>query len=888
MTSVTRTILRLVLAVCAVASTAAAAGAQAPRPQDVFGFTPGDDYKLADYSQLLQYYRELDRASDRLQLVEIGTTTQGRPMVLAFISSERNLQQLDKWRGISAQLAKARGLSDEQARRLAREGRAIVWIDNGLHSTEVASAQHAPLLAHHLVTDESEETRRIRDNVVLLLMPMMNPDGHEIVVNWYRRHVGTPFETTGPPVLYNQYVGHDNNRDWYMLLQKETQNLAQVVYHQWYPQIMLNHHQTGPFPSRVHIAPFDEPLNPNIHPLAVRSVSLVGTYMGQRYEQEGKSGVISQRVYDMWRADGTRYAPYYRNMVGVHTEVSHNSATPRFHHPDSLPAAFSGRTGTSFLSAREPSVFYPNPWRGGWARLRMAVDYTFTASMGVLDLASHLREQWLYNIYAMGRDAIRAGEAGTPYAFVVSPEQHDPGEAVEMVNALLRGGAEVHRATAGFSAGGRSYPAGTYVIRAAQAFRPLLRVLLEPQVYPEVRLYPGGPVAPPRDLAGWTMPIQMGVGVDRIDQPFQARLQEITQATVEAAKVVGSATYGYALRRNRNASALAINRLLAAGEEVSWTGAVFSAGGKDFEAGTIIVRNRAAETGPRVEAVASQLGIEVSGLDAAPVGTLHRLSLPRVAVYKSRVANMDEGWTRWLLERYEFALDTLVDAQVRAGSLDRYNVIVLPDQGTTAMLNGHTPGTMPPEYVGGLGAEGAAALKRFVERGGTVVALDGASDFAIEQFGLPVRNIVAGLPEDRFSIPGTLLRLDVDGSSPLANGMSKAAAAFFIDSRAFEAVNAAREGERSAGPQPVEVVARYADRDILLSGLAVGSRYIAGKPAVVRVGLGQGSVVLIGFRAQFRGQPRSTFKLLFNAIHSATAEGLPRPGTLAADGGGSH
>jgi hypothetical protein len=655
-----------------------------------------------------------------------------------------------------------------------------------------------------------------------------------------------------------------------MHTQVESQAVARVLYEEWYPQILYIQHQTGPFPARIHMPPFDDPVNPNIHPLVVQSVNVIGTHMAKRFEEERKPGAIQHRQYPMWRADGLRYAVYGHNIMGVHTETQlYRYATPHYYDPESLPSTVSGR-GAS-LSAREPSVFYPNPWRGGWWRLGDAVEYVLTAGMGVLDVSERLKEDWLYNAYTMARDAIE--KEGDAFAWIVPSEQWDAGEAIELIRILRRAGVEVYRATSSFTADGKTYTAGSHVVYGAQAFRGFVGHVLDKQVYPDRRLSPDGPPIPPYDLAGWTFPIAMGVTVDRVEQAFEAQTEVVDQADPMPGQRIGEAGYGYLLSHKHNVSALAVNRLLTAGDRVHWAGAAFGAGGMQHEPGTIVVE-RGRGTEGRVERLAQDLGLSFVGISQQPEVTLHRIESPRVGLYKSWVANMDEGWTRWLLaEEYEFAVDTLHDDAIRGSNLSRYDVIMLPDQNPAAILNGHAPGTMPPEYVGGLGAEGAAALKRYVETGGTVVALDNAADFAIQQFGLPVRSALAGSSREDFFVPGSLIRLDVDNTHPLAYGMQREAAAMFRSSKAFAIVPPAREGEQHAAPQPVEVVARYGESDLLLSGFEIGAdRYLAGRAAVVRVEVGRGEVVLIGFRPQFRAIPRVTFKLLFNAIHGATVE----------------
>jgi hypothetical protein len=862
------------------------ASSQVPHPRDVFGFTPGDDYQLADYGQMLEYYDLLDAASDRVQKIEFGHSVLGKPMVLLFISSEENLAQLDRWRETAATLARAR-ISEDEARELAAGGKAVVWIDGGMHATERAHAQMTSLLAYRVATEESPEMQRIRDDVILLLNPVINPDGLDISTSWYRQNRGTAFETTGPPILYHHYVGHDNNRDWFMILQPETRAVSRMLYHEWYPQIVYNHHQTGPPWARMFIPPFADPVNPNIQPGVITGVNLVGAAMHQRFSEEEKPGVISRVLFSMWWNGGGRTAPYYHNMIGILSETSHSTPTPRYYDPAELPDPlnpYGGRREASVPTSR-PTIWYPDPWEGGWSHFSDAVDYMITGSMAVLDIASRRREQWLYNIYDMGRDAIEAGEAGGPYAYVVPPDQWDPAETVEMINALRRGGVEVHRARSSFQAGGNDYAAGSYVLFAGQAFRPYLMDLMEPQKYPDRRRYAGGPPDPPYDLAGWTLPIQMGVAVARIDEPFDVRADPVDQVGVAAGSVSGSGSWGFALSRRPNASAVAVNRLLADGAAVHWTADAFTADGQSFEAGTVVIESDGA-TGS-VESLASDYGLDFIRLASHPDVALEALRTPRIAMYKSWMPNMDEGWTRWVLEQYGFPVDTLHDADLQTTDLSTYDAVILPSQDAPDILNGHGSGTMPEGLTGGVGLEGAAALRSFVEGGGTLVALDHAGDFAIQQFGLPVRNVLAEAGDDQFFIPGSLIAIDVDTDHPVAHGMQEDAAAFFVRSSAYEpvALSGMGEGGREELDQPapepdVEMFARYAEEDLLLSGWAMGEeQYLAGNGAAATVGLGDGEVILLGFRTQFRGQPRGTFKLLFNALQGAAREEARQPVT---------
>lgn len=857
---------------------------QIPAPATHFGFEPGEDYKLADYDQLESYYRAVAEASDRITLREIGTTHRGRPLLLLIISDEENHADLERYRTISERLARAEGLDDVEASRLADEGKAVVWIDSGLHSTELAHSQHNPVLVHHLATDNSAETQAILRDVILLNMPVMNPDGHDIVVDWYRSQRGTEFERTAPPVVYHEYIGHDTNRDWYMLLQNESRAVARVLYREWYPQIVLNHHQMGEMPPRMFIPPFDDPVNPNIPPLAVRGTNLVGEHMANRFAAEGKSGIVQGIIFNMWWNGGMRTAPYFHNMVGILTESTHRFPVPRYWEEEDIPDSIT--RGGKVIPMREPSVFYPDPWEGGWANMKQMVDYHMTASLGVLDIASKRKRDWLYNIYQMGRDAIIAGREKSPHLYVISPSQHDRPEAIEFLRTLRRGGLEIRRATADFEADGRTFPAGSYLIDAAQAFRPYLIDLMEPQSYPDRRLYPDGPPEPPYDMAGWTLPIQMGIDVVRLDDPPDI-------ATVPADRIVPfetdlqASSRGYLLPAESNFSSRLVNRLLERGERVCRITEPIEEQGRKLSAGAFLVESGEGEISSLIREFAGTYALDVVSLHRRPDVESRCLHKPRIGLYQSWTANIDEGWTRWIFDNYGFDYVTLRDADLREGDLDRFDIIIFPAQESGSMLRGNDPGSMPESYVGGIGLEGAYQLKRYAERGGVLLAWDGATDFLIDQLGLPVRNRLEGLSRERFFIPGSLVAMQVDNSHPLAWGVPSSTAAFFVTrrgsrSRSFSVIEPAEVEGRRGTPPNVEVPARFADEEILLSGWALGEQtWLSGEPSALRVALGEGEVILLGFRPQFRAQPRATFKFLFNAIFAAATEERPPVGVYA-------
>ena len=883
----------LAAAIAALATALASAQRAAPPPQSVIGWEPCADYKLATYEQIEEYFRKLAAAAPaRIQIVDIGRTTEGRTQILAVVSSEDTMRQLGRYKEISRTLALARTsagpgrdadrpLADEAARALAREGKAIVWIDFGLHSSEVAHAQTAPLLAYKAVTDESAEMRAIRDNVILLLVPNMNPDGTTMVASWYRENLGKPWESRLPE-LWHKYAGHDDNRDWFMMNQVETRNSARQLYAEWFPQIVYNQHQAGPFPSRIFVPPFDDPMNPNIPALVMRGVNLVGDAMTRRLDREGKRGAVSRIGFDTWWNGGMRTAPYFHNMIGILTETSHASATPSTYDARTFPKYFAGTD----VPTLEPTTYYPSPYLGGEWHLRDSCDIMLTSSMAVLDVAATRREEWLYDAYRMARDAIRAHERET---FVVPAEQWDPPTAVKMINVLRLGGVDVERATAPFTAAGRQYGAGSFVIRGAQPFGAYVKDLLTPQMYPDLRLYPGGPPKRPYDITGWTLPYQMGVRVDRVADVVDAPTEPVDVAPVPRAGVpaiVAGQFYYYAIDPRANDAFIAVNRLLKGHAAVYRTTRIVRGGGVDWPAGTFLVaRAPASPDGPdqfglpnEALDIMRELGIGFGVGPTIPSNPPRvRVRAPRIGLYHGWGGNMDEGWTRWLLEQFEFPYTSVFDRDVRAGNLRaKFDVIVLPDATYDQMLNGLAHGSMPDAYTGGMTAGGVSNLHEFVARGGTLVTMDRAAELPLTAFGLPIANVTAGVRDTDFYIPGSLLRISVDSSHPVAYGMPAEAAAFFVNSPAFSVGRRAaapdRPGSDSTVPESIHVVARYPGNDLLMSGWVLGERVIAGRAAVVEAQVEKGRVILLGFRAEHRGQTHGTYKLLFNSLLLAGSE----------------
>jgi len=834
--------------------------ASIPLPESVLGHYPGQDFRLADWPTILRYLETLDGASDRMVLEEIGRSAEGQPMVIALISSAENIADRERYRAIAERLARATDLDEDEARALAAEGKAIVWIDSGLHATEVAHGQHAPELAYMLVAGESAELQRMRNDTIVVLMPNMNPDGLNIVTEWYRSNLGTPYETARLPVLYQKYVGHDNNRDWYMVTQPETRAVSAQLYDRWYPQIVYNHHQTAPAPARMFVPPFDDPANPNIPPLVLRGIERVGNAISTRLETEGKSGVVSRVGFTAWWNGGMRTVPYFHNMIGILTETAlYRYATPRFYAPDELPRTF--RDGTP---AGEPSMKYPMPWPGGWWRLRDPIEYMLTASIATVDVGSRYREDFLLNIYRMGRLAIERGDQGAPYGWLIPPEQHDGSAAPELVNVLMRGGLEVHIMDTAIELEGRTYPVGTYFVPASQAFRGYAFDLLEPQNYPDRRLFPDGPPDPPYDMAGWTLPFQMGVDVHRLEGPAELDLEPLDRPVAAFGEVRGEGST-YLLDPRDNRTAILVNRLLGSGETVYRVDAPVPVNGETLPPGAFLI---AASSGlsDRLAEMVVETGAHVIAAEQRIRGSAWEIEAPRVGLYEPWTASMDAGWTRYVLEQYGFPYAVIRDADIRKGGLEtRFDAIVLPSTSARALVEGNAEGQMPVQYTGGLGDRGISALRDFANGGGTIVALDAAADVALEHLKVNVTDGLAELSQEDFFCPGSLLRIVVDNTHPLGYGMPASATAFFVRSQGFAIPDA---GEAVAA---ATVVARYADDSLLESGWILGPEHLAGLGAVLEVPYGDGRVVLLGFRTHFRAQPHETFKLFFNSLWHAAA-----------------
>ncbi len=842
--------------------------AQAPAPDAFFGFRMGSDGRLASAESIEKYFELVAAQTDRVRIVDIGPTTEGHRTIGAIVSAAENIRNLDQIRAANQQLADPRTLPPEEARRLEASHKVILAIGCSIHASEIGGTQAANELLYMLATSKEPAIQNVLQNVVLVLIPMLNPDGHRLVVDWYEHGKGTEYEGGPMPWLYHKYVGHDINRDAFMMNMVENRNLARFFYTQWHPQVFLTMHQMGTNGPRFFVPPNDDPIDPNYDPLIWRTAALLGSAMALELQRDHRTGVLSNGMYDYYWPGYEDSAPLGHNTVCLLTEVASAKVASSI-----SVRATDLRAGQKGLPEYRAQINFPEPWPGGPWTLRNIVDYDLSAVRGLLTAVAAYREPIVQNFYEMGRRAVEKGRDGGPFAFIIPPEQHDPQAAAKLEELLMQGSIEIHRTLDPFRADGEPYPAGTDIIMMSQPYRAYAKTLLERQTYPARRRTPDSAPERPYDVAGWTLPQQMGVDVRQIERIFEPPvMSRLTAPSIPRANVWGDARPAFYLIDARgNGGALAANRLTAAGGSVSWAMSAYTAGGFQYPAGSLVVPYfKGAEAA--VARIAADLGLRVDGLKGKPPADARPVGRGRVALYKPWIENIDEGWTRWLLEQYEFHYTSITDADVRAGNLRaKFDVIVLPAAPSERLIAGNPSGVVPPEYVGGLGETGVDALKKFVEAGGTLVCLDQAGTLAIDAFNLPIRDVTRG-DDGKFFCPGSILRVELDRSQPLAFGMTPRTAGFFSFSSAYEVTTSRPSTDGHGGDPPpgsIQTIARYGDKDILLSGWLEGEQVIAGRTAVAQATVGAGRVVLLGFRVQHRAQSYATFRLLFNALLSA-------------------
>ena len=852
-----------------------------PAPEAFLGFRVGADNKLARWDRILEYMRLVDAGSTRIQVRELGRTTQNNPFIVVEISAPETLSNLDRFKQLERKLYFQDGApGDAQRNEIFKSGKAVVLVTCNIHSTEIGSNQMAIELVHRLATEDSTLVRKILDNVVFLLVPSLNPDGQILVTDWFNKNLGTPFANSSMPWLYHPYVGHDNNRDMYMFTQKESRLAARLLWHDWFPAVWLDEHQMGNNGARIFVMPATDPINPNVHPLIYRWNGILGQAQAAALEAAGKDGIIYNATYTNFWQGAMAWAGWWHNQVGMLTEVaSARVAAPveqsRAQLGQAPPAAAAdpqsrrpADTAGALLPAPRdvmPRTEYPRPWLGGRWTLRDIVDYELLATMGLLEAVADQREALLRQIYEVNRTTIEAGRKGDPAAILIPVgTQHNPAGAARLVDRLQLGGVEVYRADSSFEADGRSYPTGTFVVPMAQVFARYAKDLLERQTYPEVRPTPTSPPEPPYDVSAWSLGMQMGVDTVFVRKPLaeSVALTKVTETPTLRGTVSGSGPRFLFDYRGADAS-IAVNRLLKDGARLSFETA---------RAGRSPVTRVSVTGAPRtrMEDLASEFGLTVTAgpafaATAKAAASVSPIRRPRVALYQPWTASMDEGWTRWVLEQYEFAPITVHNADIKAGKLrEKFDVVLFADQQPRSIMEGQSGASVRPEYRGGIGDDGLDALQTFVAEGGTLVTLGAACDFAIERWPIPVRNLKRGLTRDQHFAPGTIVRIQVDATSPIGFGLPAETCGFYNNSPFFTI------GDGFAS-QKASVVARYPNVDLVGSGWLRGEEFMAGKAAVVVIDMSPGRIVLFGLRPQHRAQTQATFPLLFNTFYLAAS-----------------
>ena len=890
-----------------------------PTPKDHFGFAIGDNYRLANYSQTESYFKKLDVSSDRASMSSIGKTEEGRDQFMMVVTSPANHQKLAKYKEISQKLARAENLTDADAKKLAAEGKAVVWIDGGLHATEVVGAHQLIEIAYQLCSRNDEETNYILDNVIVLIVHA-NPDGQELVSNWYMRNSDSSKRTTSfLPRLYEKYAGHDNNRDFYMMNLKETQNMGRQLYIEWLPQIMYNHHQTGPPGAVVAGPPFRDPFNYVFDPLVMTSLDAVGAAMINRLNQENKPGYTERAgsPYSTWYNGGLRTTTYFHNMIGLLTEII-GSPTP-----SEIPVV----PNRLIPSSANPFPITPRKWY-----FRNSIDYSVSLNYGVLMYAARHRDELLFNIYKMGKNSIERGSRDnwtlypskteliqeyykkdqpakpkedntTPEswgrnittisvkyfdtvfknptwrdarAYIIPSNQNDFATSTRFVNALIRTGIEIHKSTAPFTVNGKTYPEGSYIVKCDQAFRPHVLDMFEPQDHPNDFQYPGGPPVPPYDAAGWTLAYQMGIEFDRITENLPGSFVKLPLGEVQPLKgkvEIGKQKGGYLINGANNHAFALVNTLLNKNNTVFRTTEEISG----FAKGSFFVPITSSST-EVIKQLASNYGADVKSIDKKPT-QLTSVQPARIALWDTYGGSMPSGWMRWIFEQFNFNYTVIYAQDIDKGDLKNNYDVILFVEGAMPSLNadarrptGPKPEDTPDEFkktIGSLTTETSIpALKKFMEEGGTVLTIGNSSNLAYH-LKLPVTNALVetsngkerNLPNEKFYIPGSLMQITLNTSHPAAWGMKNNADVYFDESPVFNITPAAQ----SKGT--IQPIAWFASDKTLRSGWAWGQSYLKDGVAAFSAAMGKGKLIACGPEITFRAQTHGTFKLVFNQLY---------------------
>lgn len=822
-------------------------------PAEFLGFEIGKDRCLADYEETRKYFELLDEASPWIMVRKIGTSTLGRPMIAVILSTPENLEKLDRYIEISRRLSDPRRLSEEEARALISEAKIISMITASIHASEVGAVQMAIELAYDVAAGKNERLAKALEETILFIVPM-NPDGQQMVVDWYEKWLGTEFEGCPMPWLYHHYAGHDNNRDWFMMNLAETRAVVDLFFRSAVPQAVLDMHQMWSSGARLFLPPYYPPANENVDPMLYREINLMGSAMQLTCEERGMSGVISNAYFDAYWEGSSNSLAWWHHQIGLLSEAASVSvASPIYIEPGELQGSEAGFPKYRML------INFPNPWPGGWWRLRDIIDYDRAAAESFLECCAKNRERFLANYYMMGRRAVERGSKEPPFAYIIPSPQRDPVTAARLAEALMLGGVEIHRATKDFTVGRKLYREGSLVVRLDQPYGRYAKDLLEVQRYPDTRSSPKEPFEKPYDVTAWTLSLQMGVECEEIVEPFECDLELLSDFPYPTGRFE-QGSWGCALGAEINASYKAVNELLAKGFPVLRLDEDGS-----LPRGTFLLPAR-----KNLETIASEIAsrmhLEFIPIDNEPQGTKHELRPGKTALFKPWLASMDEGWTRLLFDTFSVPYENVSNEDIQKGRLGRFDVLVIPNIRPSVIKDGKPEDEesrwfrpMPPEYSGGIGKEGIENIKKFVESGGTLVCLGSSCAFAIETFSLPVRNALEKLSSDEFYCPGSILKVSFKQGHPVTYGMPEKGDIFFSHGQAFATSIPYGKIDRT-------VLASYTDEQPLASGLLIGPERLHRLAALVEYRVDRGKVLLFGFNPQNRCQTAGTYKLLLNAV----------------------
>ncbi len=817
-------------------------------PEKHLGYKIGSPKKLADWTEIVEYFTKIGEESPRVRVENLGETTEGNPFLLATITSEENHSRIEEIRETQLRLSNPVGVSEEDAAGLIEKGKTVVMISASIHSTEVGGSQMSMELLHRLASDNGEDVKTILDNVVFLLVPSLNPDGNNLVVEWYEKYLGTEYEGCSPPFLYHKYAGHDNNRDWYMFTLKETQLTVTKIHNKWHPQIVYDIHQMGRYGPRYYVPPFIDPYEPNIDPLLSSGVNFMGMSMADALARENKKGVTTSWVFDAW-TPARAYQHYHGGIRILSEAASVKIATPINISQEELSDSRS-------YTPHHARWNHPMPWEGGKWSLRDIIDYELITATACLETAAKFRKRWLKGTYEIGK---RALNGDTLYGFVLSSHQRDMGALAELIWVLMTGDVEIQKAMEPFTADGVSYPKGSYFVRFAQPYGGFAKTLLERQTYPDLRDNPEDPPKKPYDVTAHTLSLQLGVEVVKIEEPFEAQFEKVLTPELTPGSVKETGKPYYVFSPVPNYAVKAVNTLMKKGYTVWRTTSKTMVDGVVLKPGTFMVENM--EGLEKTLGVLSQtLGLEFMGVDTLECETF-RLTQPRIGVYRAWLPNADEGWLRMVLDEYGFNYVNLYPEDIRGGNFgEEISVLVIPDLDNTAIMEGmkdqnyYDAHEFEKKYTQGIGREGNRNISKYIEAGGSLICLNRSNEYAVKELWAGAKLPLDGLDENEFYCPGSLLRVLVDNTHPVGYGFSREETIMFLHSPVFQVTKG-------------ESIAWYPEADPLMSGWMLGEEHVRGRTAVAMVPSGEGSIIMIGCPPHFRNQNRSTFKLLFNSLY---------------------